>query len=721
MEEEEEVEGGLSPRVHVSCTLNRLMACFLPPTRPPYQQLHQSLIDGSAVAYLTGQGRSSPVTPHLCILRPNEDGFLLNPSSWETANHHQFCVNLEFTDNQSRLPCGITLTRNETVVVVKAVLEVRTDARVWQSTLDMRFDLTCRVFTKTAMKGSSTAPFSSRRRQPSFVRQEGSWSKRQSDQWNVDNIRPTPSAFDLSFVVVSDAKRVVSRVLLASPIQLKATLFDPTGTFTTFVVESCHATLGSNADLMYVNIINRGCPNTASGFSGSFLTYALSQRGREHDLSAPSINLSRTPPSAASSSSSLISIISSQFPAFIISKEHRYHHQHYNAEGTNRNVSFRINSSSFQGNASSVRVTFTCGFRLCAVRAWCAFERPCSRDPEKNTTFLPPKVHFAVRSLTLEVANPTPRDLDTLNSHGTQGCSSVFCQPRIQLLLIMASLGAMLCLSMICGCLVSRNHHLFRPKSATSSLSLPNLTFCGPHSAFLAARHSVNSSKPSSSGPPQFMTTCSEDVSISTAFLHHEPEHNYIQFTNPPPLPSISAACLHDPHQSLPRTRQLQYHQAVISSAQIDNRSGLMYANGNANDANPTFLIPMSSNHHRRNHLRGKTEWIWEGGEAVGHTPTSICSTTSPAFAITPTAAVQKNNHVAPVDSSPKPRSRSMSTYKLEEFLVYAGRLPPTTLGELVTDGFMLALQAWLFGVGEQTAVFDTRDCHRQLDDTHVE
>lgn len=54
-------------------------------------------------------------------------------------------------------------------------------------------------------------------------------SLRLSDQWNVENVRPTPAAFDLSFKIISSAKRVVSKVLLGTPIQMKATLFDPTG------------------------------------------------------------------------------------------------------------------------------------------------------------------------------------------------------------------------------------------------------------------------------------------------------------------------------------------------------------------------------------------------------------------------------------------------------------------------------------------------------------
>ncbi|VDN99198.1 unnamed protein product [Rodentolepis nana] len=137
------------------------------------------------------------------------------------------------------------------------------------------------------------------------------WSQRLSDQWNLDNVRPTPAAFDLSLKTVSLTKRLVSKTLLATPIQLKATLFDPTSTYTTFAVESCHA---SSGDLGYADIIDRGCPNSETGFGGNFLTYVLAQSGRD----APTTGFS---PKSPSTTFSFISLISSQFPAFVLSPE----------------------------------------------------------------------------------------------------------------------------------------------------------------------------------------------------------------------------------------------------------------------------------------------------------------------------------------------------------------------------------------------------------------
>ncbi|EUB58310.1 hypothetical protein EGR_06837 [Echinococcus granulosus] len=171
----------------------------------------------------------------------------------------------------------VTLGFLATVVGIKGLLEVRTDAHVWSSSVDMRFDLRCSVIptaatanattttaaaANTATAGSaltSTPRINSQERQTSPSQQEGSWSQRLSDQWNLDNVRPTPAALDLSFKAFSATKRAVSSVLLASPIQLKATLFDPTVTYTTFVVESCYATsVATTSEVMHVEIINRG-------------------------------------------------------------------------------------------------------------------------------------------------------------------------------------------------------------------------------------------------------------------------------------------------------------------------------------------------------------------------------------------------------------------------------------------------------------------------------
>lgn len=51
-----------------------------------------------------------------------------------------------------------TFFHSQTVVSMKGILEVRTDARVWQSSVDMRFDLRCSTFVRTASVANATAP-----------------------------------------------------------------------------------------------------------------------------------------------------------------------------------------------------------------------------------------------------------------------------------------------------------------------------------------------------------------------------------------------------------------------------------------------------------------------------------------------------------------------------------------------------------------------------------
>ncbi|VDK36291.1 unnamed protein product [Taenia asiatica] len=615
------------PMVQVTCSSNRFLVCFLPPTRPPYQQLHQSLVDGNAIAYLTGEGLATVVVPRSCVLRPwdfGQEGDLLVTSEWEVGHSRQFCVSLDLGGSSARSPCGLTLSRSESVVGIKGLLEVRTDAHVWSSSVDMRFDLCCSAIPATATATanatttiaaaaaaiggivSTTAPrINSQERQTSSQQLKGSWSQRLSDQWNLDNVRPTPAAFDLSFKVISANKRVTSSVLLAAPIQLKATMFDPTVTYTTFVVESCHAiSVAVNSEVMHVEIINRGCPNTECGFTGNFLTYTLSQPGRD---GVPLAFASKSPPP---SSSSLISIVSSLFPAFVLTPPHQ-----------------------------------------------------CSSAQERNlrTTFMPPKIHFAVRSLILEVVNPSPHDSEDSNSLGTQSCSSVFCQPRIQLLLIMVSLGTMLCLSMICGCLVSRNHYLFRLKSSSaSSTSSPNLTACPPHTNLLAPRRPNDGPKNSVGIQPPRLSSHSgnDEISISAAFLHYEPEQNYIQFYNPPPPPqkhhhTPPSACFHEAYQSLSRQRHFQCSQNVFLSPQIDNQRGLIYANGEVGGGKSTLLVPVSSNSrlHPPHHLHSEREWMWDGPEIASFENQSAAQTATSTFIIDTAASVQQqNNHSAAVE-----------------------------------------------------------------------
>ena len=92
------------------------MVCFFPPTRPPYQQLHQSLIDSTAIAYLAGEGYSAAVIPRNCVLKPldfNMDGALLIASDWDIGHSRHLCVNLDYAENPARLPCGLKFTKTD--------------------------------------------------------------------------------------------------------------------------------------------------------------------------------------------------------------------------------------------------------------------------------------------------------------------------------------------------------------------------------------------------------------------------------------------------------------------------------------------------------------------------------------------------------------------------------------------------------------------------------
>lgn len=106
---------------HVSCSPNRFLACFLPPNWPPYQQLHQSLTDGTAIAYLTGERQADAVISRNCVLKPYDfahDGSLLVASGWELGPLRYFCVNLDVDKSQNRLPCGLMYFKNEVISLI---------------------------------------------------------------------------------------------------------------------------------------------------------------------------------------------------------------------------------------------------------------------------------------------------------------------------------------------------------------------------------------------------------------------------------------------------------------------------------------------------------------------------------------------------------------------------------------------------------------------------
>lgn len=225
----------------------------------------------------------------------------------------------------------------------------------------------------------------------------------------------------------------------------------------------------------------------------------------------------------------------------------------------------------------------------------------------------------------------------------------------------MVALGTMLCLSMICGCLVSRNHYLFRFKSTSSSNSSPNLTICPTHSNFLATRRPSDTLKSSSSGVPPTQLTSpigNDELSLSAAFLQHGPEQNYIQFYNPPAPPStqqyhhdLLSTCNHEAFQSLPRHRHIRSPTNVLPSPQIDNRRGLIYANGEVASGKATLLVPVTSSYHTRRpqHLHSRTEWVLEAPELRNlETQTSPLSTLS--------ATLQPNNCSAAAEISTLPR-----------------------------------------------------------------
>ena len=234
----------------------------------------------------------------------------------------------------------------------------------------------------------------------------------------------------------------------------------------------------------------------------------------------------------------------------------------------------------------------------------------------------------------------------------------------------MVALGTMLCLSMICGCLVSRNHYLFRLKSSFSNSS-PNLTSCPSHSNFLAARCSSDTSKPSTGvTPTQLPSPVGNELSISAAFLHQEPEQNYIQFYNPPPPSStqqyhhdLPPSCIHDAYQSLPRHRHVQYSTGALPSPQIDNRRGMVYANGEVGGGKATLLVPVTSNHpiHHPYQLRGGTEWVLDAPELHNlENPTNLPAATS-TFIVNAAPTAEPNNRSAAAEISTLPRYAIMT------------------------------------------------------------
>uniref|UniRef100_A0A0R3TY67 DUF4773 domain-containing protein n=1 Tax=Rodentolepis nana TaxID=102285 RepID=A0A0R3TY67_RODNA len=115
-------------------------------------------------------------------LKPHDfghDGTLLLASGWELGPLRNFCVNLDVDKSQKRLPCGLMFFKNEcnwltacmnvrpffvflnstyqqTVVSMRGILEVRTETHVWQSSLDMRFDLHCATFIRSIAVANTT-------------------------------------------------------------------------------------------------------------------------------------------------------------------------------------------------------------------------------------------------------------------------------------------------------------------------------------------------------------------------------------------------------------------------------------------------------------------------------------------------------------------------------------------------------------------------------------
>lgn len=219
----------------------------------------------------------------------------------------------------------------------------------------------------------------------------------------------------------------------------------------------------------------------------------------------------------------------------------------------------------------------------------------------------------------------------------------------------MVSLGAMLCLSMICGCLVSRNHFLFHLKS--SSTSSPDLTICPPNANFLALRDPADEIKPSPTSQPNQLIAQNEtdEMSISTAFIQREPEQNYIQFYNPPQFQSthrhfhtLPSSYLHEAYQTLPHHRHIQCEQGLFSSPHFDNRRGLIYANGEIGEVEPTVLVPVTANHHlsRSQQLKNGAEWIWEGQ------PQPITQPRHSTLVLDATASVEPNNQASGLEFS---------------------------------------------------------------------
>ncbi|EUB58311.1 hypothetical protein EGR_06838 [Echinococcus granulosus] len=210
------------------------------------------------------------------------------------------------------------------------------------------------------------------------------------------------------------------------------------------------------------------------------------------------------------------------------------------------------------------------------------------------------------------------------------------------------------------------NHYLFHLKSSSSSTSSPNLTICHPHTNLLASRRSSDVPKtPVGIQPPCLGSQGGNDeTSISTAFLHHEPEQNYIQFCNPPPPPqkhhhhTLPSTCFHEAYQSLSRQGHLQCSQSVFLSPQIDNRRGLIYANGEIGRGKSTLLVPVNSNSHLHSphYLHSGTEWTWDGPEMGTFETQSAAQAATSTFIVDTAASIQQNNHSTAGEISIAPR-----------------------------------------------------------------
>lgn len=82
--------------------------------------------------------------------------------------------------------------------------------------------------------------------------------------WNLENTRPTPASIDFTFKVISPEKSFIKRVRHGTPVQLKATLFDPTCEL--LFPCCCLNMIGylkviHQINLIHLSTISQQCPN----------------------------------------------------------------------------------------------------------------------------------------------------------------------------------------------------------------------------------------------------------------------------------------------------------------------------------------------------------------------------------------------------------------------------------------------------------------------------